>query len=84
MNDMFLGSFFMQFKTYATAKMEQWFMKPGASYNVQTYKEVVDEDTGERLYERLILSEENSNGIPSIETITESQWKELPAEEKEK
>jgi hypothetical protein len=48
LNDMFLGSLFMQYKTYVTAKMEQWTMKPGV-YNTEQIKQQYDETSGEEL-----------------------------------
>lgn len=71
MDDTFLGSFFMQFKTYATAKLEQWFMK-GNTYNIGQYKELVDPDSGEVMYERVVVGQSGVD-LPSVERITESE-----------
>ena len=47
--DTFLGSFIMQYKTYITAKFEQWTMPEGI-YNTDTLKQQFDPVTGESLY----------------------------------
>lgn len=82
-NDQFLGSFFMQFKTYATAKMEQWLMT-GGTKNVSYWALMTDPETGEQIYERVVPADSESSGLPSIERITESEWKKLSQEEKDK
>ena len=79
-NDMFLGSFFMQYKTFMTAKMEQWAMKEGV-YNIESLKQQYDPVTNEKLYEIIIYAED---GMPSREIIKESDLKKRSREEQER
>lgn len=79
-NDMFLGSFFMQYKTFMTSKMEQWAMKEGV-YNIESLKQQYDPVTNEKLYEIIIYSED---GMPSREIIKESDLKKRSSEEQER
>ena len=58
---MFLGSFFLQFRTFLSAKLEQWILKPG-HYNIGSYREKFDVD-GVRIM-RIIKF--NTNGIPEV------------------
>lgn len=75
LNDMFLGSLFMQYKTYVTAKMEQWTMKPGV-YNTEHIKQQYDETTGEELWMITEYPEEDQTGIPSRRIVKKSEVKE--------
>ena len=81
MNDMFLGSFFMQFKTFVTAKLEQWTMK-GGIYNVEYLKQQHDPITKEKLYEVIKYPNEDETGMPYREIIKESAYNALSEEEK--
>lgn len=47
-NDSFLGSMFMQYRTFVTAKLEQWLIAPG-SYNMDRLELQKDSATGEEL-----------------------------------
>lgn len=58
MNDMFISSFMLQYKTYITAKFEQWTMPKGI-YNTAMLKQQFDEETGEELY---MIATEDSDG----------------------
>ena len=75
LNDMFLGSLMMQYKTYVTAKMEQWTMKPGV-YNTEHIKQQYDETTGEELWMITEYPEEDQTGIPSRRVVKKSEVKE--------
>lgn len=81
MNDMFLGSFIMQFKTFVTAKFEQWFMT-GGTYNVENLKQQYDPITGEKLYEIIKYHNSDNTGMPYREIIKESAYNALSEEEK--
>lgn len=48
MTDMFLGAMCMQYRTFVTAKFEQWFARPGV-YNGDRHVIAKDEDTGEEI-----------------------------------
>lgn len=63
MKNMFLGSFFLQFRTFITAKLEQWIMKPNV-YNVENLKQVYNED-GVRMMQRYNY-DENGNVTKDI------------------
>ena len=77
-NDLFLGSFFMQFKTYVVGKMEQWAMKPGV-YNMGKFKQQFDPKTGEELWQVIAYPNEDNTGIPITKIkrkseITQEEW----------
>lgn len=74
-NDTFLGSFFMQYKTFATAKVEQWFNKPGI-YNTEHLKQQYDPITKERLYVKYVYPNADNTGVPQKEIVKESQLTE--------
>lgn len=59
-NDTFLGSFFLQYKTYITSKFEQWIM-PEGTYNTELLKQQFDPITGEELYQ--VISEDEEGKI---------------------
>ena len=80
LNDMFLGSFFMQFKTFMTAKMEQWFMKEGL-VNMEHLKQQYDPITKEKLYEIIVYPNNDLSNMPSREIIKESDLKSRTEEE---
>lgn len=65
---MFLGSFFLQFRTFLSAKLEQWILKPG-TYNIGSYREKFDVD-GVRIM-RVISFDDN--GIPKVELKREDE-----------
>ena len=83
MNDMFLGSFFMQFKTFVTAKLEQWTMTGGV-YNVEYLKQQYDPITNEKLYEIIKYPNDDNTGMPYREIIKETAYNNLSEEEKAK
>ena len=68
-NDTFLGSFFLQFKTYITAKFEQWTM-PAGIYNTSTLKQQFDPITKEELYQTISY---DSEGKPIRNIVRKSQ-----------
>ncbi len=70
MNDMFLGSLFLQYKTYTTSRVEQWVMTPGV-YNTEMLEHDVDEVTGEKLYR--VHNGIDEYGMPRLEIKTRSQ-----------
>ena len=70
MNDMFLGSLFLQYKTYTTSRVEQWVMTPGV-YNTEMLEHDMDEVTGEKLYR--VHSGIDEYGMPRLEIKTRSQ-----------
>lgn len=71
MKHMFLGALMLQFRTFLSAKMEQWILKPG-TYNQGKYAEKFNED-GIR-YVRIYDFDEN--GIPSVRIDLETNLKE--------
>jgi len=64
---MFLGAFALQFRTFLSAKLEQWILKPG-TYDQGQYENVYDVD-GVQLVRVYTFDE---NGIPSVEIKRES------------
>jgi len=74
-NDTFIGSFFLQYKTFITAKLEQWVMKPGI-YNTELLKQQYDPVTKEKLYIKVDYKDGNNIGIPTRTIIRESQLTE--------
>lgn len=74
-NDTFIGSFFLQYKTFITAKLEQWAMKPGI-YNTELLKQQYDPVTKEKLYTKVEYKDGNNIGIPTRTIIRESQLTE--------
>lgn len=68
---MFMGSMWLQFKTFLSAKLEQWILKPG-TYDQGNWKEVRDENGN--LFVRVITF--NENDVPSVEIKLESELKE--------
>lgn len=83
LNDMFLGSFFMQFKTFMTAKMEQWTMREGL-YNMEHLKQQYDPITGEKLYEIITYPNPDNTGMPIRDIIRESELKNRSEEEQKR
>lgn len=69
-NDMLLGSAFLQYKTYVTSRAEQWAMNPGV-YNTTLFELEKDEITGEQLYK--VHNDLDENGMPNIEVLTKKQ-----------
>lgn len=72
MGDLFLGSFFMMFKTFVNAKFEQWFMK-GDVYTTGSYQKIKDPSTGELMYERILEMGDDGIAFPQKVMITESE-----------
>lgn len=70
MNDLLLGSLFLQYKTYTTSRAEQWALTPGI-YNTEMLQHDVDEETGEKLY-RVVEGWDEYN-MPKCEIKTRSQ-----------
>lgn len=73
-HDMFLGSFFMQYKTFITSRVEQWTLNPG-TYNTELLQWAKDPVTGEHLYR--IHNDLDADGRPNIEIKRESQIENL-------
>ena len=48
--DTFIGTFFMQYKTFLTAKLEQWIMGKGI-HNTELLTQQFDQESGEELYQ---------------------------------
>ena len=68
---MFLGSFFLQFRTFISAKLEQWILKPGV-YDQGSFKVIKDENGNE--FVRKITFD--SNGQPIVTLDTKNNLKE--------
>lgn len=79
-NDMFLGSFFMQFKTFMTAKLEQWTMKEGV-YNIESLKQQYDPINKEKLYEIIVYPDGDLTNMPHREIVNETELKNRTEEE---
>ena len=73
-HDLFLGSFFMQYKTFITSRVEQWTLNPG-TYNTEMLQWETDPITGEHLYR--VHNNLDSDGRPDITIMRESQIKNL-------
>jgi hypothetical protein len=80
---MFLGSFFMQFKTFMTAKMEQWTMREGL-YNMEHLKQQYDPMTKEKLYEIITYPNPDNTGMPIRDIVRESELKNRSEEEQKR
>lgn len=70
MKQMFLGAMILQFRTFLSAKFEQWILKPD-TYNQGQYTEKFDEN-GVR-YVRIFTFDEK--GIPSVRIGLETELK---------
>ena len=70
MNDMLLGSMFLQYKTYVTSRVEQWTMTEGV-YNTQMLVHDTDPITDELLYK--FHNGLDEYGMPNIEIKTRKQ-----------
>lgn len=70
MNDMLLGSMFLQYKTYVTSRVEQWAMTPGI-YNTEMLQYDKDPLTDEQLYK--VHNDLDNDGMPNIELLTRAQ-----------
>lgn len=68
---MFLGSFFLQFRTFLSAKLEQWILKPG-TYNIGAYKDVFDVN-GEQIMRVITFDNED---LPKVQLKKKSEVKE--------
>lgn len=73
-HDMFLGSFFMQYKTYITSRIEQWTLNPG-TYNTELLQWETDPATGEHLYK--VHLDPDPDGRPNVVIKRESQIENL-------
>lgn len=80
-NDTFIGAFFMQYKTFVTSKLEQWFMK-GDVYNIEFLKQQYDPVTGEKLYEVYKFPNDDTTGMPERIIYRESELASLSEEER--
>lgn len=70
-NDMFLGAFFMQYKTYIVSRVEQWTMSPG-TYNTELLQWETDPISGKHLYK--VHNKELADGIrPQIQILAEDK-----------
>lgn len=72
-NDMFLGAFFMQYKTYIVSRIEQWTMAPGI-YNTELLEWETDPITGKHLYKVLEGWDENR---PEISIVSEDKLENI-------
>lgn len=72
MTDMFLGALTMQYRTFVTAKFEQWFNKPGV-YNGDQQEIEKDPETGEEIWEIITYPNDDNTGIPTKELVLKSQ-----------
>lgn len=77
--DNFLGSFFLQYKTYLTSRLEQWTMHKG-QYNVATLKQMKDAN-GDEMYVKFYDDEE---GNPHKDILLKSEYEALDEVEKNK
>lgn len=68
---MMIGSFILQFRTFLSAKLEQWILKPG-TYNQGSYQ--LQSDKNGNRYVRIYTF--NEDGIPSVKLDTENNLKE--------
>lgn len=69
-NDMFIGSLFMQYKTYIVSRIEQWTLNPG-TYNTEMLQWEEDPITHKKLYK--VHHKELNNGRPEIEILSEDK-----------
>lgn len=60
--DSLFGAFFLQYKTFLTAKLEQWTMTEGV-YNTETIRQQFDVN-GDELYEIIRYRDKDKNGNP--------------------
>lgn len=67
----FIGSALMQYKTWLSAKIDQWLKQPG--FNNIWERVHVKDANGKRIYVLTHTSEEIRDGKPPIEFITEDQ-----------
>ena len=77
--DTFLGSFFLQYKTYLTSRLEQWTMHEG-EYNVANLTQMKDAD-GNEMY---IKFYEDEDGRPHKDILLKQDYENLSEEEKAK
>lgn len=76
--DTFFGAFFLQYKTYLTAKLEQWTMHEG-KYNIAELKQQFD-DQGNEMYVRYYYDSEN---LPHKDILLKNEYEVLSEEEKQ-
>lgn len=77
--DSFLGSIFLQYKTYLTSRLEQWTMHEGI-YNTAELVQQFD-DNGNPLYVRFY---EDETGAAHKEVLLQNEYEALSDEEKTK
>ena len=70
MNDMLLGSMFLQYKTYVTSRVEQWTITEGV-YNTTLLQQDTDPINGEGLYKYHKGLDEYGMPIIEIKTLTQ-------------
>lgn len=70
--DTFIGTFFMQYKTFLTSKFEQWAISQGIQ-NSEMLKQQFDPETGEELY---MIIEYDDKNIPHRKILRKSQLTE--------
>lgn len=75
-----LGSAFMQYKTWLSAKLNQHLKQPGF-VNIWNYIPVTDPDSGEPLYLVSASEEELANKMPPLRTVKKSEVKQEWLEE---
>lgn len=82
--DSLFGAFFLQYKTFLTAKVEQWFMTGGV-YNTETIQQQKD-PFGNNLYELIRYDDYDKDGkpigMPHRDILSESEYNELSEEDK--
>lgn len=77
--DTFVGSIFLQYKTFLTSKLEQWTMHEG-KYNIAELKQQFDEN-GNPLYLKFY---EDETGAAHKDVVLESEYNAMSDEDKAK
>ena len=75
--DTFLGSFFLQYKTFLTSRLEQWTIHEG-QYNVANLTQIKDAN-GDEMY---IKFYEDEDGTPHKDILLKGEYEALSEEEK--
>lgn len=82
--DGLFGSLFLQYKTYLTAKLEQWTL-PGGIYSTETIKQQKD-PFGNDLYELIRYDEYDDNGepmgMPHRDILSKEEYEALDPKDK--
>lgn len=77
--DTFLGSIFLQYKTFLTSRLEQWTMHEGV-YNIAQMEQQFD-DKGNPMYVRFY---EDEDGAPHKDILLMGEYESLPDDQKAK